>query len=61
MARFGEEDYVLGPVRIGLVSAVRKALIIKNADRSWCSRDEAASPTIQEFFRVREQLKLEPK
>jgi hypothetical protein len=61
MARFGEEDYVLGPVRIGLVSAGRKALIIKSEDRSWCCRDGAASPTIQEFFRVREQLKLEPK
>jgi hypothetical protein len=61
MARFGEEDYVLGPVRIGLASAVRKALIIKTKDRSWCCRDEAASRTIQEFFRVRDRLEMEPK
>jgi hypothetical protein len=60
MARLGDDNYVLGPVRIGLEAAVRKALSLKTEDRTWCSRDEAAPSSMHEFFRVRERFEIEP-
>lgn len=55
--RYGEDDYVLGSVEIGLERAVRKALAIKREDRGWCSSGETMEAGIGEFFRIREHLR----
>jgi hypothetical protein len=57
VARYGEEDYVLGPVEMGLELAVRKALGLKREDRVWRSWGETVETGIQQFLRIRERLR----
>ena len=57
VGRYLDEDYVLGPVRIGIQSAVHRMLGIKREDRDLCSSAEGATePDIAQFLRTRERL-----
>ena len=58
VTRYMGEVYVLGPVQIGLHSAVRQVLTIKRNDRTWRS-EGTSEPAIQEFIRTRERLELD--
>ncbi len=57
VARCLAEHYVLGPVHMGVRSAVRQALIIKRNDRAWRFLESTAEPNMREFFRIRERLR----
>ncbi len=50
------DQYVLGPVSIGVRSAVRQALDIKRHDRSWQSLEKTGEPDVGSFLRIRERL-----
>ena len=50
------DPYVLGPVSIGVHSAVRQALAIKRQDRSWQSLEKTAEPDVGSFLRIRARL-----
>jgi hypothetical protein len=57
VGRYLDEDYVLGPVRIGIRSAVRQMVGIKLEDRDWRSVAAGAlEPDIAQFLRTRERL-----
>jgi hypothetical protein len=57
VGRYLDEDYVLGPVQIGIRSAVHRMLSIKREDRDLCSSAEGATePDIAQFLRIRERL-----
>lgn len=55
VAQYLGDQYVLGPVSIGLYSAVRQALDFKRQDRSWRSL-KTMEPDIGSFLRIREHL-----
>lgn len=57
VGRYADEDYVLGPVEIGLPSAVRRILSIKRDVGIALSREQTKEPSIQDFLRIRERLK----
>jgi hypothetical protein len=54
------EAYVLGPVSIGVRSAVRQALDLKRQDRSWRSLEKTVEPDVGSFLRIRERLQARP-
>jgi hypothetical protein len=56
VAHFLCDQYVLGPVSIGVRSAVRQALDLKRQDRSWLSLEAITEPDVGSFLRVRERL-----
>ena len=57
VGRYLDQDYVLGPVRIGIQSAVHRMLDIKRGDRDLCSSAEGSvEPDIAQFLRIRERL-----
>ena len=56
VARYRDQEYILGPVEIGIRSAIRQALAIERQDREWCLLKEAREPAIQDFIRIRERL-----
>ena len=56
VAHYLGDQYVLGPVSIGLRSAVRQALDFKRQDRSWQSL-KSVKPDI---VRIRERLQAPP-
>lgn len=60
VGRYGDEHYVLGPVQIGMRSAVRQILTIKREDRAWRYSGGNAEPDIQEFLRIRHRLQAGP-
>ena len=59
VAHYLGDQYVLGPVSIGLRSAVRQALDFKRQDRSWQSL-KSVKPDIGSFLRIRERLQAPP-
>ena len=59
VAHYLGDQYVLGPVSIGVCSAVRQALDFKRQDRSWrCLK--TVEPDIGLFLRIRERLQAPP-
>ena len=56
VAKYLGDQYVLGPVSIGVRSAVRQAVDIKRQDRSWQSLEKTAEPDVGSFLRIRERL-----
>ncbi len=59
VGRLGDDNYILGPVGIGLRAAVRQILAIKSEDRSWRSLDGDGQPDMREFLRIRSRLQAE--
>jgi hypothetical protein len=57
IGRYRDEDYVLGPVKIGLRAAVRQVLLIKREERAWHASEETVEAAIRDYFRIRERLK----
>lgn len=59
VGRYLEEDYVLGPIGIGIESAIHQMLGIKREDRDWRSSAVGSlEPDIARFLRTRERLQL---
>ena len=59
VAHYLGDQYVLGPVSIGVCSAVRQALDFKRQDRSWrCLK--TVEPDIGLFLRIQERLQAPP-
>jgi Protein of unknown function (DUF968) len=56
VGRYEDEDYMLGPVPMGISSAVSRILAIKQEDRAWRVSGRRAEPDIQEFLRIRDRL-----
>lgn len=57
VGRYLNEDYVLGPVQIGIRSAVHRMLDTKRDDRDWRSASEGIpEPDVAEFLRTRDRL-----
>lgn len=56
VAQYGDEDYVLGPVRMGIRSAIRQVLTTKQEDLAWRSSEATVETAIRKFFRIRERL-----
>src|SRR5260370_36636870 len=52
VARYRDEDHVLGSLQIGLLSAVRQILTMKREDLSW--RD--CQPAVSDYLRIRQRL-----
>ena len=54
VGRYLNEDYVLGPIQIGIRSAVHRMLDIKRDDPDWRSASERIpEPDVAEFLRIR--------
>jgi len=57
VGRYLDEDYVLGPVGIGIGSAVHRMLDIKRDDHDWRPASEGIpEPDVAEFLRIRHRL-----
>ena len=56
VGRYGDEDYVLGPVEFGLPAAIHQILTIKRDDRVWRASAGNSEPDMQEFLRIRDRL-----
>jgi len=57
VGRYLNEDYVLGPIRTGIRSAVQRMLDIKRDDAICVRRSGGIrEPDIAEFLRIRERL-----
>jgi hypothetical protein len=56
VGRYGDEEFLLGPLQIGLRSAVRVMLSIKREDRVSGIGAEGPGIAIREFLRVRQSL-----
>ena len=56
VGRYGNQEFVLGRVGIGIPTAIRGILGFKRADREWLSRGNAVEPNVPEFLRIRERL-----
>jgi hypothetical protein len=54
VGRYQGEDYFLGSLQIGLRSAVRQVLSIKQEDQGWRSSGEIAN--VSEFLHIRAQI-----
>ena len=59
VGRYRDEEFLLGPLQIGLRSAVRAILGIKREDRAFGFGPDNPGIVIQDFFRVRERLQKE--
>ena len=56
IGRYRKEEFVLGPLQIGLCSAVRFILSIKREDRASGNWAEGPGIAIRDFMRIRERL-----
>jgi hypothetical protein len=52
VGKYRGEDFVLGPVQMGIQSAIRQVLSTKREDRIVCSSTGADEGTIDGFFRI---------
>jgi hypothetical protein len=58
VGRYRDEEFLLGPLQIGLRSAVRIILSIKREDRVSGIGTEGPGIAIRDFLRIRERLQL---
>jgi hypothetical protein len=56
VGRYRNEDFVLGPIQIGIRSAVAKVLGLKREDRDWRPAEDSVEPDVAGFLRIRQHV-----